>query len=79
VSLVRTDVEDYGSVILVALPFEWTTQRNLRVGFEIGYGQAMGGHERKICVPNCGTRNIERVSSNGVIAQFSMGWALGSL
>jgi hypothetical protein len=81
-ALIRTDVEDYGSAVMFALPFEWTTTRNVRVGFELELGRAIGGHVREICRSSgksCGSRDVERPGATAVVAQFYMGWALGRL
>jgi hypothetical protein len=45
-TFVRTDVSDYGNMIGIAIPFEWTTNRGLRFGLEIGFGRAFGGVQR---------------------------------
>ncbi len=80
----RTDVEAYGSALALGLPFEWTTQRNLRVGFELGFGHAFGGSVRYACrnfTTNtaCGSRTVDRPSGTTVLFQYAMGWSLGSL
>ncbi len=80
----RTDVSAYGSALALGLPFEWTTQRNLRVGFELGFGHAFGGNVRLVCrnfVTNtsCGNQTADRPSGTTVLFQYSMGWSLGSL
>ena len=80
----RTDVNAYGSALALGLPFEWTTQRNLRVGFELGFGHAFGGSVRYTCRnfatnASCGTRTADRPSGTTVLFQYSMGWSLGSL
>lgn len=81
-ALLRTDVEAYGSAWFVTLPFEWTTQRNLRVGFELGLGHAFGGEVRRRCVRNgvpCGIQEVERQGGTALLGQFYMGWNLGRL
>jgi len=81
-ALIRTDVEDYGSAVMFALPFEWTTTRNMRVGFELELGRAIGGHVREICRSSgvsCGTRDVDRPGATAIVAQFYMGWAIGRL
>jgi hypothetical protein len=86
VTLLRTDVEAYGTAIYLTLPFEWTTQRNLRIGFELGLGRAVGGKVRKVCRNSsttpptaCGIQPIDRPDGTALLAQFYMGWSLGSL
>lgn len=85
-AFLRTDVEDYGTAIMVALPFEWTTARNLRVGFELALGQASGGTERSACAvtsagvtTSCGVSSANRQGGAMVLFQYNMGWALGRL
>jgi hypothetical protein len=80
----RTDVNAYGSALALGLPFEWTTQRNLRVGFELGFGHAFGGTIHYRCRnfatnAGCGARNVDRPSGTTILFQYSMGWSLGSL
>jgi hypothetical protein len=85
-ALLRTDVEDYGSALQLAFPFEWPSRRNLRVGFEFAIGYAFGGHARQVCTTftgslatSCGNRTVERGTSPAILVQFNMGWSLGSL
>jgi hypothetical protein len=85
-AFVRTDVEDYGTAVLVALPFEWTTARNLRVGFELALGHASGGTARSACTSttngittSCGVVSSDRQGGAVVLFQYNMGWALGRL
>lgn len=85
VELQRTDVSAYGTTLAFGLPFEWTTARNLRVGFELAIGHSFGGSLKEVCetsgsiVTSCGTRRSDRPSGTSVLFQYSMGWALGSL
>jgi hypothetical protein len=85
VELQRTDVEAYGTTVAFGLPFEWTTRRNLRVGFELAIGHSFGGSVREVCrtfsapIMSCGSRTIDRPSGTSVLFQYNMGWALGSL
>ncbi len=80
----RTDVNAYGSALALGLPFEWTTQRNLRVGFELGLGHAFGGSVKQVCrsfatnLP-CDSRSVDRPGGTTVLFQYAMGWSLGSL
>lgn len=81
-TILRTDVEDYGTAVLLSLPFEWTTPRSLRVGFELALGHAVGGTSRTVCVSgavSCGGVREERPGGTSVLFQYYMGWALGSL
>jgi hypothetical protein len=83
--LLRTDVEDYGTTVMLGLPFEWTTGKNMRVGFELAFGHSFGGSQRAKCalggasVPCSGASEIERPGGTGILFQFYMGWALGRL
>ena len=85
VELQRTDVGAYGTTLAFGLPFEWTTQRNLRVGFELAIGHSFGGSVREVCdtfsspPASCGSRTVDRPSGSAVLFQYSMGWSLGSL
>jgi hypothetical protein len=86
VALFRTDVEDYGTAVELALPFEWTTKRNLRVGFELGLGHAVGGQVHHECTrsvsgiaTSCGSSSSPRPNGTMVLFQYYMGWSLGTL
>ncbi len=82
VGFVRTDVEDYGTAIALGMPFEWTTKTNLRVGFELSLGHAVGGSWREVCLSgsaSCGQSRRDRPGGTAVMFQFYMGWALGRL
>jgi hypothetical protein len=85
VELQRTDVEAYGTTLAFGLPFEWTTRRNLRVGFELAIGHSFGGSLNDRCetftsvVTSCGSRSSDRPSGTSVLFQYYMGWALGGL
>jgi hypothetical protein len=86
-AFMRSDVEDYGTAVMVALPFEWTTAKNLRIGFELALGQATGGTRRAVCVQSnnngtaerCGMVEREREGGAAVFFQYYMGWSLGRL
>lgn len=45
----RSDVSDYGSMVGVAIPFEWVTTRGLRFGLEVNLGRAFGGTVHYAC------------------------------
>jgi hypothetical protein len=45
----RSDVEDYGSMLGIAMPFEWVTRRGLRFGLEVDLGRAFGGTVHYTC------------------------------
>jgi hypothetical protein len=86
-AFMRADVEDYGTAVLVALPFEWTTAKNLRIGFELALGQATGGTRRAVCMESgangiavrCGEIEQARQGGTAVFFQYYMGWSLGRL
>jgi hypothetical protein len=81
----RTDVNDYGTTGALTLPFEWTTSRRLRVGFELALGHSFGGSQQRSCqVPTtagapCGTDEVSRPGGVAVLLQYHMGWALSGL
>jgi hypothetical protein len=81
----RADVPAYGSAVELALPFEWTTRKNLRVGFELALGHAFGGNTTAQCFTlaspsvSCGTKHFDRPSGMALLLQYSMGWGLGGL
>jgi hypothetical protein len=82
----RTDVGDYGTAVVLGLPFEWTTGRNLRVGFELAIGRASGGTSRMSCTAfnsgttqSCGVESAARQGGTAVLLSYTMGWALGRL
>jgi hypothetical protein len=85
VELQRTNVEAYGSALSLGLPFEWTTHRNLRVGFEFALGHAFGGSVQEKCrtfstpSTSCGTHTSDRPAGTAVLFQYYMGWSLGGL
>ncbi len=68
--IMRTDVNDYGTTGSLSLPFEWTTERHLRVGFELALGHAFGGYEGY-------DHDLERHGGTAVLLQYSMGFAMG--
>lgn len=85
VQLQRTDVAAYGTTLAFGLPFEWTTRRNLRIGFELAIGHSFGGSVPEVCrtftspVTSCGSHTADRPSGTSVLLQYNMGYALGSL
>lgn len=85
VELQRTDVEAYGSTLALGLPFEWTTKRNLRIGFELAIGHAFGGNLEYSCrtfttpAQPCAARTRDRPAGTTVLFQYYMGWSLGGL
>jgi hypothetical protein len=85
IELQRTDVSAYGTAVAFGLPFEWTTQKNLRIGFELAIGHGFGGSSQQVCrtfsspSTSCGERKVDRESGMTVLFQYNMGWALGAL
>lgn len=85
VGLQRTDVSAYGTAIAFGLPFEWTTQKNMRIGFELAIGHAFGGKSQEVCrtfgspSTSCGERRVNREPGMTVLFQYNMGWGLGNL
>jgi hypothetical protein len=83
IALQRTDVSAYGSAVSFGMPFEWTTRKNLRIGFELAIGHGFGGSSQQVCrtssspSTSCGERKIDRESGMTVLFQYNMGWALG--
>jgi len=84
-TLWRTDVNDYGTTGALSLPFEWTTHRRLRVGFELALGHSFGGSQARNCrTPTfspavCGPDRVDRPGGTAVLLQYHMGWALSGL
>lgn len=81
----RSDVSDYGTMASLSLPFEWTTARHLRIGFELAVGQAVGGSQPVLCAPPpgasaapCRSEN-DRRAGTAVLLQFYLGWSLGGV
>jgi hypothetical protein len=82
-ALWRTDVSDYGTTGALSLPFEWTTHRRLRIGFELALGHSFGGEVQRQCLlpsgsTSCGVETEDRPGGTAILAQFQMGWALSA-
>jgi hypothetical protein len=84
-TLWRTDVNDYGTTGALSLPFEWTTHRRLRVGFEMSLGHSFGGSQARSCQTptfgsgSCEADRVDRPGGTAVLLQYHMGWALSGL
>ena len=80
-TLWRTDVSDFGTTGALSLPFEWTTQRRLRIGFELALGHSFGGEVQRQCQPSsgCGIETRDRPGGTALLLQYQMGWALSEL
>jgi hypothetical protein len=81
VMFMRTDVSDYGSVIGLSLPFEWTTARGVRIGFELDLGRGFGGSVKRLCqsasgTTPCasGTSEVDRPAGTALYLHFQIGW-----
>jgi hypothetical protein len=74
VLVMRADVNAYGTAAALALPFDWTTSRQLRVGFELAIGHAFGG---SVSDGTGGT--LDRPGGTALFLQFYMGYSLGQL
>lgn len=85
----RSDVSDYGNYVGIVLPFEWVTDRGLRIGFELSVGRAFGGEYLARCqspsftptgTPASGScdpgeeRLFDRDAGAGFYGQFQLGW-----
>lgn len=72
--VMRADVNAYGTSAALALPFDWTTARHLRVGFELAIGHAFGGSARD------GDGNkVDRPGGTAIFLQFYLGYSMGHL
>ena len=79
VTFLRTDVSEYGNMLGVAIPFEWTTSKGLRFGLEVGVGRAFGGSHECECTsgPNCvigETKEVDRDDARALTLRFELGF-----
>jgi hypothetical protein len=79
VTFLRTDVAEYGNMLGVAIPFEWTTSKGLRFGLEVGVGRAFGGSQKYECTfgPNCvvgETKEVDRDDARALTLRFELGF-----
>ena len=72
--VMRSDVNAYGTAAALALPFDWTTSRHLRVGFELAIGHAFGGSAY-----DGNGEKIDRPGGTAIFLAFYMGWSMGHL
>lgn len=85
ITIWRADESDYGTTGAITLPFEWTTHRHLRVGFELALGHSFGGTVQTVCraqpatSSTCRATSLTRPGGMAVLLQYSMGWALSAL
>lgn len=73
-----TNVGAYGSMLTLAMPFEWVTDDGARFGFEVDIGRAFGGRVTGICAGGACTtgeeRDFDRPSAPAFLAAFELGW-----
>ena len=80
VTFVRTDVSEYGNMLGVAIPFEWTTSKGLRFGLEVGVGRAFGGSQEYECTsgpPTCVVgemKEVDREDARALTLRFELGF-----
>lgn len=83
ITILRSDVEDYGTMLGIAMPFEWVTKRGLRFGMEIDLGRAFGGKVHYNCqVPGGGVSECasgptfegDRGAGRAFAIRFQMGF-----
>lgn len=81
ISLLRTDVSDYGTVIGASLPFEWVTSRGLRFGLDVTLGRGFGGTVRYACQSgSCPSETLtptDRNAGRALGLRFSIGYGIG--
>ncbi|HKO47535.1 MAG TPA: hypothetical protein VJV79_07425, partial [Polyangiaceae bacterium] len=79
VMLARTDVGDYGTMMGVALPFDWVTRSGLRLGLEGAFGRAFGGRRSTPCassICNAQAAFTDRETGFAGWLQFQIGFGL---
>lgn len=74
-----TNVGDYGSLVTLAMPFEWVTDEGTRFGFEIDVGRAFGGRVTGRCFggSSCSAgeeQEFDRPAAPAFFAAFQLGW-----
>jgi len=78
-TFLRTDVGEYGNMLGVAIPFEWTTSKGLRFGLEVGFGRTFGGTQTLVCTfgTSCEAGNEverDRDDARAFTLRFEMGF-----
>lgn len=78
VLFLRSDVSEYGNMVGVSIPFDWTTNRGLRFGLEVGFGRSFGGTSKQRCTyaPSCEYGN-ETTSDREAARAFALRFELG--
>lgn len=73
-----TNVGAYGSMLTLAMPFEWVTDDGARFGFEVDIGRAFGGKVSATCTSSPCTvgqdQEFDRPSAPAFLALFELGW-----
>jgi hypothetical protein len=87
VTVLRTDVSDYGTAVGFGLPVMWVGRSGMRVGFDMGVVYGIGGTvigdcpdlivagQTRVCEPET-TREFDRENAAGFYAGFRIGWGL---
>lgn len=89
--VLHTDVGSMGTEVGINLPFEWVSDKAMRIGFEFTVGLAVGGSMRATCnalavsstaqVPSCDPgeiRDFSRQTGAAYYMGFQLGWGLAS-
>jgi hypothetical protein len=84
-AVLRTDVSGYGTMFLLAVPFEWVRTNGFRIGFDVAIGRAVGGNVSGECGGWGGSatcvageiRRFDRDEGTAFYSSFFMGWSLG--
>lgn len=78
VSFLRTDIGEFGNMVGVSLPFEWTNRHGMRFGFELDVGRVLGGSVELECVTSQCTpgqrTTLDRPDGRAVALRFNMGF-----
>ena len=78
VMFLRSDVSAYGNMVGVSIPFDWTTNRGLRFGLEVGFGRSFGGTSRQRCTYSPSCENGDEVTTDREAARaFTLRFELG--
>jgi hypothetical protein len=84
VTVLRTDISDYGTALGASVPVIWVTRSGMRVGFDFGLMYGFGGKVREVCrfsaETPCNTGEVQertREAASGFFATFHIGWGLG--
>ena len=70
----RSDVSDYGTMLGLSMPLEWVMPNGLRVGFEVDFGRAFGGHLNAYCATCAVPPSQDRPAGTGFAMQFQLGY-----